>query len=213
MMRYVMLGLLRHNGSRHGYALLKEVRARIGLNLSIGNVYRELAHLVTDGLVRSTQNPAGADPRRAPYEITPAGVAAFDSWLSAPPAKALVHHHDEFCARAFFLGHADPSVGRRIIDRWRDELAIHGKTLERAKEAAAASKHGGNESPIDVLPFFLGRWLRHVAVDLEFIEQLRVAHERWAGMGRASLEPTSPRRPPVRAQAGQHLRRARPVAQ
>jgi len=213
MMRYVMLGLLRHKGPRHGYALLKEVRARIGLNLSIGNVYRELAHLVTDGLVRSTQNPAGADPRRAPYEISPAGIAAFDSWLSAPPTKALAPHHDEFCARAFFLGHAEPSVGRKIIERWRDELAIHGKTLERAKEAAAATRRGGNGSPIDVLPFFLGRWLRHVAVDLEFIEQLRVAHERWAETGPASPDPKSPRRPPLRAQDDLHVRRARPVAQ
>ena len=213
MMRYVMLGVLRHNGPRHGYALLKEVRARIGLNLSIGNVYRELAHLVTDGLVRSTHNPAGSDPRRAPYEITSTGIGAFDSWLSAPPTKALAHHHDEFCARAFFLGHADPSVGRKIIERWRDELAIQGKTLERAKEAADASKHGGGGSPIDVFPFFLGRWLRHVAVDLEFIEQLRVAHERWAETGRASPEPTRPRRSPLRAQDDLHLRRARPVAQ
>jgi DNA-binding PadR family transcriptional regulator len=212
MMRYVILGLLRHNGPRHGYALLKEVRARIGLNLSIGNVYRELAHLLTDGLLASTANPVGADPRRAPYEITPAGIATFDSWLSAAPTKALVHHHDEFCARAFFLGQADPSVGRKIIERWKDELAIHGKTLERAKEAATAPNRGCNGSPIDVLPFFLSRWLRHVAVDLEFIEQLRVAHERWVETGHGSPEQTRPRRPPLRAKDDQHLRRARPVA-
>jgi DNA-binding PadR family transcriptional regulator len=211
MMRYIMLGLLRHNGPRHGYSLMKGVQARIGLNISIGNVYRELARLAQEGLVRSTPNPAGADPRRAPYEITPAGVAAFDAWLSAAPTKAPALHHDEFCARAFFLGQAEPAVGRKIIERWRDEVAMHGKTLERAREAAAAPNRVGDGSPIAVLPFFLCRWLKHVAVDLEFIEELRTAHEQWAEAGHVQRELVNRRRPPLPSNRPQ-LRRARPLA-
>jgi|SRR5205809_1291719 len=190
---------------------MKAVQARIGLNVSIGNVYRELARLAHEGLVRSTPNPAGADPRRAPYEITPAGVAAFDAWLSAVPTKALTPHHDEFCARAFFLGQAQPAVGRRIIERWKDELAMHGKTLERAREAAASPNRGADGSPIAVLPFFLGRWLKHVEVDLEFIEELRTAHELWAEAGHAQPELRNRRRPPLPSNRP-HPRRARPVA-
>ena len=62
-MRHMLLGLLQHHGARHGYALMKEIRARTGVQVSIGNVYRELARLVREGLVRS---PYGGD-RARPY--------------------------------------------------------------------------------------------------------------------------------------------------
>src|SRR5437016_5462061 len=123
MMRHMILGLLRHHGVRHGYALMKEIRARTGVHASIGNIYRELARLAREGLARSTPNPPEADPRRAPYEITAAGIAAFEAWLSATPTKTQAPFHDEFSARAFFLGQAEPAVGRKLIERWREELA------------------------------------------------------------------------------------------
>src|SRR5437867_7198255 len=120
MMRHMILGLLRHHGARHGYALMKEIRARTGVQVSIGNVYRELARLAREGLVRSIANPPGVDPRRAPYEITPAGITAFDAWLPRVSTKTLIPHQDEFCARALFLGQAAPAVGQRIIERWKE---------------------------------------------------------------------------------------------
>ena len=54
-MRHMLLGLLQHHGARHGYALMKEIRARTGVQLSIGNVYRELARLVREGIVREDE--------------------------------------------------------------------------------------------------------------------------------------------------------------
>src|SRR3989475_12100085 len=104
MMRYMILGLLQHHGVRHGYALMKEIRARTGVQVSIGNVYRELARLAREGLGRSTPNPPEADPRRAPYEITSPGSAAFAARLSAMPAPAPGPLPDQFSPRAFFLG-------------------------------------------------------------------------------------------------------------
>ena len=52
MMRHMLLGLLQHHGARHGYALMKEIRARTGVQVSIGSIYRELARLVREGLAR-----------------------------------------------------------------------------------------------------------------------------------------------------------------
>src|SRR5207247_1836406 len=172
MMRHMILGVLRHHGARHGYALMKEIRARTGMQVSIGNVYRELARLVREGLVRSTPNPPEMDPRRAPYEITAAGIAAFESWLSVTPARAQAPFHDEFSARALFLGQAEPAVGRKLIERWREELDLQGKTLERARDMAAAPDRARDASPLVLLPFFLGRRIRQIAADREFVDEL-----------------------------------------
>src|SRR5213593_4358311 len=196
MMRHMLLGLLQHHGARHGYALMKEIRARTGVQVSIGNMYRELARLAREGLVRSTPNPPEADPRRAPYEITAAGIAAFEAWLSAPPTRTQPPFHDEFSARAFFLGQAEPAVGRKIIERWRVELGLKGKTLERARDVSATPDRAPDESLLALLPLFLRRRLRHITADLEFVDELESAHERWAA-ARARPSEARPRRPPL----------------
>ena len=210
-MRYMILGLLRHHGARHGYALMKEIRARTGVQVSIGNIYRELARLTREGLAGSTPNPPEADPRRAPYEITAAGIAAFGAWLSTTPTKTLAPFHDEFSARAFFLGQAEPAVGRKIIERWKEELGLQGKTLERARDVAATPDRAANGFPLVLLPFFLRRRIRHVAVDLEFVDELESAHEQWAAAHSQPSEPR-PRRPPVAQRARSQAQRARPAS-
>ena len=210
MMRHMLLGLLQHHGARHGYALMKEIRARTGMQVSIGNVYRELARLAREGLVRSTPNPPEADPRRAPYEITAAGSAAFDAWLSAMPARTQGPFHDEFSARAFFLGQAEPAVGRKLIERWREELGLQGKTLERARDVAATPDRGRDGFPLALLPFFLRRRLRQVAVDLEFVAELESAHDQWAAAHTQPAEVRG-RRPPVAQRARAQAQRARPA--
>ena len=48
-----------------------------------------------------------------------------------------------------------------------------------------------------------------VAVDLEFVEELRAAHERWAGAGSTGARES---RHPALPQAGRRPRHARPVA-
>ena len=208
-MRHMLLGLLQHHGARHGYALMKEIRARTGMQVSIGNVYRELARLAREGLVRSTPNPPEADPRRAPYEITAAGSAAFDAWLSAMPARTQGPFHDEFSARAFFLGQAEPAVGRKLIERWREELGLQGKTLERARDVAATPDRGRDGFPLALLPFFLRRRLRQVAVDLEFVAELESAHDQWAAAHTQPAEVRGRRRGAQRARA--QAQRARPA--
>ena len=210
MMRHMILGVLRHHGARHGYALMKEIRARTGVQVSIGNVYRELARLAREGLARSTPNPPEADPRRAPYEITAAGIAAFGAWLSTTPTKMQAPVHDEFSARAFFLGQAEPAVGRKIIERWKEELGLQGKTLERARDVATPDR-APDGSPLVLLPFFLRRRIRQVAVDLEFVDELESAHEQWAAAHSQPSEPR-PRRPPVAQRARSQAQRARPAS-
>jgi DNA-binding PadR family transcriptional regulator len=122
MFRYLVLGLLRRGEPLHGYALMKEYRERAGVQISTGSFYRELARLVTEGLVRTASNPPGSDPRRAPYEITDLGATSFDAWFSEPLGTDAGPHEDGLSARAVFLAEAGPAAARPALERWYDEL-------------------------------------------------------------------------------------------
>ena|SRR5207249_4530242 len=140
MMRHMILGVLRHHGARHGYALMKEIRARTGVQVSIGNVYRELARLAREGLARSTPNPPEADPRRAPYEITAAGIAAFGAWLSTTPTKMQAPFHDEFSARLL------PGTGGARGGQ-EDHRAVEGGARPAGQDARAGTGRGRHTRP------------------------------------------------------------------
>lgn len=178
MFRYVVLGLLRRGVPYHGYALMKEYRERTGLKINTGNFYRELQRLVSEGLVETAQNPDGADQRRAPYKIMEEGAAAFDAWFSRPPV-GFGSYEDELTCRANFVVEVAPVVASGVLDRWREELWITGKMVERARERALARQDDDPSPDLDSLPVLLGRRLKHIAADLEFLDELRDAFDRW----------------------------------
>lgn len=73
---YLLLALGR--GSRHGYALLREVEAVSGGEVRIltGTLYRRLRRMLDDGLIEEVPAPVGeasADERRRYYAITKFG--------------------------------------------------------------------------------------------------------------------------------------------
>src|SRR5918998_1664140 len=64
---------------RHGYAIIQDVEARTegGLRLSAGTLYRSIARMVEQGLIREmSRRPPVAldDERRRYYRITPFGT-------------------------------------------------------------------------------------------------------------------------------------------
>jgi DNA-binding PadR family transcriptional regulator len=74
---HILLALL--DQERHGYAIIQDVEARTGgtLRLSAGTLYRSIARMVEQGLIRETsRRPAlpGDDARRRYYRITPFGT-------------------------------------------------------------------------------------------------------------------------------------------
>ena len=171
MFRFLVLGLLRDGVPRHGYALMKEYTQRSGLRISTGNFYRELQRLLALRLVSVTDNPPDADPRRAPYAITAAGIAALDAWL-AGTTHAPATYHDELGVRLVLLGHADAAANQALA-QWREELWMLSKTIEHIRNAPRPpeneSAHNGTRTLV------LTRRLKHIAVDLEFIDALRAA--------------------------------------
>jgi len=64
---------------RHGYAIIQDVEARTGgaLRLSAGTLYRSIARMVEQGLIREVTKrppPVLDDERRRYYRITPFGT-------------------------------------------------------------------------------------------------------------------------------------------
>lgn len=57
-------------GSKHGYALIKDIEAMTGVSYGPGTLYAVLARLEEEGLVE----PLPTDDRRQPYRITGTGA-------------------------------------------------------------------------------------------------------------------------------------------
>jgi|GEM_PF-1413339 len=173
MFRFIVLGLLRHGRTLHGYALMKAYKGRTGVQMSTGTFYRELQNLVGDGLVRTVERAAKDDARRTPYQITARGAELFDRWLMRPPQLAL-GTDDELTARTMFLHEAPPETASRMVDSWKEELWLLGKNVERARQNEL-HRCATDREPFSILVLLLARRLRHVAGDIAYLDELREA--------------------------------------
>ena len=67
----------------HGYELLDQLPELTGERVDMGNLYRFLRLLETDGIVRSEWDDRAAGPSKRIYELTDDGRALLDQWASA----------------------------------------------------------------------------------------------------------------------------------
>jgi DNA-binding PadR family transcriptional regulator len=180
MFRYVVLGLLHGRRPRHGYALVKAYRERVGADVSTGNFYRDLQRLVSEGHVAVADRTETDDPRRMPYVITERGAAIFREWfVSATSVFVTNGHEDQLAIRLAFLAEVSPDDARHVLDFFQNELWTRAKSLEHTREAALAqaARNGNREFP--VLALMLARRLRRVSAELSFLEDLRGTYEEW----------------------------------
>lgn len=196
MFRFHILGLLRKREPFHGYALMKEYNRRTGRNYGAGYFYRQLAELMTEGLVQLATNPSGADPRRTPYEITAEGLKAFDQWFEEIPREPLDTDVDQI-ARAMFFSDVEPEMGERVLTVWQRDLLEKAKVLERELQFARSKR----KDLADMRPMLIRRDLFRVAADLEFLEEIgetinerRKQLESRAAAEREATATTEPRR-------------------
>jgi DNA-binding PadR family transcriptional regulator len=183
--RYLVLGLLRNGASLHGYALMKSYRERAGVQLNTGSFYRELQRLVAEGLVETAANPSDADPRRAPYAITGAGEAVFDAWLTGPTGASIGRYEYELSSKVLFLGVVDPVLVKKLINGWKEELWLRSKMHERSCATLSGQSKRTAEGSFDALPFLLARNLKHLAADLEFLDEFWAAYDEWVELQRS----------------------------
>ena len=78
----VVLLLLRERPV-HGYELLEQLPDLTGERVDMGNLYRFLRLLESDGIVRSEWDDRAAGPSKRIYELTDEGRALLDQWASA----------------------------------------------------------------------------------------------------------------------------------
>jgi len=67
------------DGTKHGYALTKDIESFAGIRISPGTLYEALARLESQGLIEAVES----DDRRRPYRLTAAGATALKAHLDA----------------------------------------------------------------------------------------------------------------------------------
>jgi PadR family transcriptional regulator, regulatory protein PadR len=67
----------------HGYELLEQLPELTGERVDMGNLYRFLRLLESDGIVRSEWDDRAAGPSKRIYELTDDGRALLHQWASA----------------------------------------------------------------------------------------------------------------------------------
>lgn len=164
---------------------MKAYCERAGARIGSGSFYRELARLVREGLVTTVDPSPDADPRRAPYRISNRGIAAFDAWLVAPHRASMGSQDDSVSVAVLFLTRASPDAARALFRSLQDEFWMRSKAFERAREAAPRRKAKvGSEPEFDSLDLLLARRQKHVAAEIQFVEELRAAYEIWSAQER-----------------------------
>jgi DNA-binding PadR family transcriptional regulator len=74
------------DGSKHGYALIQDIKGFTGLQLGPGTLYGALDRLERTGLIEALP----AEDRRQPYRITAAGVEALRVHLDSIERVSMV---------------------------------------------------------------------------------------------------------------------------
>jgi len=167
MLRNLVLGLLRDGRPRHGYALMKAYRAVSDRKISTGNFYRELGRLLASGCVETAERGPDRDVRQAPYRITARGSACFDEWFAAPLTASDVEPIDDLALRLFVLPRTVPETLARVLERWKDDLWLHAKLLEKSRD------HLASRTDVDqVRVHMLNRRLGHLSVDIDMLDEL-----------------------------------------
>ena len=91
-----MLLLLRERPV-HGYELLEQLPEVTGERVDMGNLYRFLRLLESEGIVRSEWDDRAAGPSKRVYELTDEGHALLERWAGA--LREAQERTDSFLAR------------------------------------------------------------------------------------------------------------------
>ena len=132
-LEYLILAMV-GEGVNSGYAMRKEMNRMRGGRWSAesGSVYRVLRRLEADGLVSLARKVGVPNRERTEYELTRAGEALLNSWLTFPPDRSeLGFLVDPIRTRSYFLPRLSHVDQGRVIKTWIQENRRFIDDLER----------------------------------------------------------------------------------
>ena len=153
----------------HGYELRNSFERAVGDQwggLNIGQLYQILDRLSRDALITSERQPQPVKPDRVVHQLTEAGRAELDRWMSEPSVR-LRGYRDDFFLKvmaAAQLGDHDALAG--VLRRQRTHLLRELRGLAEAGSAAGLS-------PVESLLIIAAE--RHVRADLEVADAAEAA--------------------------------------
>lgn len=132
-LEYLILAMV-GEGVNSGYAMRKEMNRMRGGRWSAesGSVYRVLRRLQADALLNEARKVGVPNRERTEYELTRAGEALLNSWLTFPPDRAeLGFLVDPIRTRSYFLPRLSHAEQGRVIKTWIQENKRFMEDLER----------------------------------------------------------------------------------
>jgi DNA-binding PadR family transcriptional regulator len=161
---HVLLGLLAHGGTRHGYDLKRAHDTRLPRirPLGFGQVYATLGRLVRDGLISAAGQDQDGGPARTAYALTRPGRAELAGWLGRVEQPA-PYVTDALFVKVMvaLLAEPDDGAARGFLVAQR---AAH--TARMRELTAVKSDHGTGLGEVVAADYSLA----HLAADLTWME-------------------------------------------
>lgn len=153
-----LLGFL-HEGPRTGWDLVVTAQERIGefWSLTQSQVYRELTAMATAGLIVAGER----GPRdRRPYELTPAGREAFDTWAGRVPGQETLRM--PFLLYVALGQHIAPE---RLHTAVHTHRALHAAQLAKYQAIYATCEEWGVNDPYSLATLRFGLAYEQMILD------------------------------------------------
>lgn len=168
-----------------GWDLLRRVRGGLSRfwNVTTSHVYRELRNLEDRGLIQA--GPAGARDKR-PFTITPAGQAAFRTWIRERPGPEQIRY--PLLVRLLFARHLDPGTLAGFI------------TAERLDHAQRLDLYQGIDAPDRHTAAVVGFGIAYERAVLGWLAELEASLQDPAPSGQRLRPGGGARRSPLAAQ-------------
>ena len=178
-LEYLILAMV-GEGINSGYAMRKEMNRMRGGRWSAesGSVYRVLRRLESDGLLHEARRVGVPNRERTEYELTAAGQALTNSWLTQPPLRGeLAFLVDPIRTRSYFLGRLRPTDRVKVVKTWIQESKQFLSELERDIETSKTPDPMRNLAYENLLYLAEARheWLRRLLLVAKQTNQVTAA--------------------------------------
>ncbi len=178
-LEYLILAMV-GEGINSGYAMRKEMNRMRGGRWSAesGSVYRVLRRLESDGLLHEARRVGVPNRERTEYELTAAGQALTNSWLTQPPLRGeLAFLVDPLRTRSYFLGRLRPTDRVKVVKTWIQESKQFLSELERDIETSKTPDPMRNLAYENLLYLAEARheWLRRLLLVAKQTNQVTAA--------------------------------------